>query len=100
MHNQKAERQTDQRKLYMRQHAGCRLAADARMHDHNRAAENDRENGKHARSKGADAGTGGCHHGHDQGRGQRTQWNTNRVRTNATGFVLPRKRQLSGMVTA
>ena len=55
VHGEKAERQADEGDLRMRQHAGRRLAADARMQDDDRAAQDDRKQREHAGGERADA---------------------------------------------
>ena len=77
------------------------FAADARMHDDDRTAKDDRKQRKHAGSERADARARAGHDGDDQSHGQGAQRNIEAVCARMRrGPVLPRKRQLSGMVTA
>ena len=100
MHHKKAKPETDQRQLHMRQHARRRLAADARIM---MTIELPRMIGNSANIPEANepmlelaAVTTATTRAAVNARSGMSK----RVRAKATGPALPRKRQLSGMVTA
>ena len=73
MHAEKAEAETDERRLRVREHGTGRPAADARMQDHDEAPHHDREHGEHAGGERADPVACRRHHRDDQRGGRSAQ---------------------------
>src|SRR3984885_5908259 len=96
MQRHAAERDADQKNLRVRRHTGGGFAANARMHDGDRAAENDRKQRQHAKSEGADSRTRRRHRGDNHGDSERAHWDVEAVTDepyrSAAGAVTPAER--------